>query len=148
MEMLLFVGVQASGKSTFFRERFFASHVRVNLDMLRTRYREKQFLETCIRIGQQFVVDNTNPTKADRQPYIDAAKAAKFRVIGYYFQSSVEDCKRRNQQRPAEQVIPLPGLLGTYSRLELPSREEGFDELFYVKLTDGGFSVEEWRSEV
>jgi predicted kinase len=148
MEMALFTGVQASGKSTFYRERFFATHMRINLDMLRTRHRERQFMETCLQTGQPFVVDNTNPTKAERQPYVQAAKMARFRVVGYYFQSIVEDCKRRNEERTAEQKVPLPGLLGTYVRLELPSQDEGFDELYYVRLIEGGFAVEGWRNEV
>lgn len=33
MEAVLFIGMQASGKSTFYRERFFSSHVRINLDI-------------------------------------------------------------------------------------------------------------------
>src|SRR6476660_6211221 len=41
VEMVLFIGIPATGKSSFYRERFFRSHVRVNLDMLRTRHREQ-----------------------------------------------------------------------------------------------------------
>ena len=148
MHVAIFIGVQASGKSSFYRERFFRTHVRVNLDMLRTRHRERQLFETCLRTGQPFVVDNTNPTKAERQIYIEAGRSAKFRVVGYYFQSVVADCKLRNEQRDDDQRIPLPGLLGTYAKLELPSRDEGFDELYYVKLLNGRFTVEEWRNEV
>lgn len=148
MQLVLFVGVQASGKSTFYRERFWDTHLRLNLDMLRTRHRERQLLQTCLRTGLPLVVDNTNPTKAERKVYIEAAKAAGFRVVGYYFQSNVEVCKRRNEGRAAGQRVPLPGLLGTYARLELPGRGEGFEELYYVKLVDGRFAVEEWCSEV
>jgi predicted kinase len=144
MEFVLFIGVQGSGKSTFYRERFFNTHVRVNLDMLRTRHREREFIEACLRTRQRFVLDNTNPTKEERQPYIAAAKGATFQVIGYYFQSNVEDCKRRNEQRTAEQRVPLSGVLATYCKLELPSRDEGFDKLFYVKLINDDFAVEEW----
>jgi predicted kinase len=148
MQMVLFIGVQASGKSTFFRERFFATHVRVNLDMLRTRHRERQFVETCLRTGQPLVVDNTNPTRAERRIYLEAAKAARFRVIGYYFRSTLDECKRRNLERSPELVVPLVGLLGTYARLELPRRDEGFCELYYVRQADGGFQVEEWSDEI
>ena len=148
MEAVIFIGMQASGKSTFYRERYFSSHVRISLDMLRTRHRETRLLEVCLDTKQPFVVDNTNPTKSDRQIYISSAKQAGFRVVGYYFQSSIEDCKRPNEQRAVEQQIPLPGLLGTFSKLELPRLDEGFDELFYVRITEDGFVVEEWRDEV
>lgn len=148
MEAILFIGVQASGKSTFYQERFFSTHLRINLDMLHTRHRERQFLDTCLRTSLPFVIDNTNPTKAERQVYIEAAKASRYRVVGYYFQSSLDDCKLRNDTRPSEHRVLLAGLLGTYARLELPSHDEGFDALYYVKTYDGSFTVEEWRHEV
>lgn len=149
MECVIFIGLQASGKSAFYRERFFRTHVRVNLDMLRTRHREKCLMEACLHMQQPFVVDNTNPTKEDRRKYIEAAQAAGFRVCGYYFRSEIEECKRRNEGRPVAEQVPLPGVLGTYSRLELPSRDEGFDELHYVRIGDDRqFVVEEWKDEV
>lgn len=149
MEAVIFIGAQASGKSTFYREHFFATHVRINLDMLRTRHREGRFLQTCIETQQRFVVDNTNPTRGDRVTYIRTAKAAGFRVVGYYFRSRAEDCKRRNAERPAEQQIPVVGILGTLGRLERPNRDEGFDALFYVSIDDANrFVVEEWKDEV
>jgi predicted kinase len=149
VEAVIFVGLQGAGKSTFYKERFFVTHLRVNLDMLKTRNREKRLLLTCVETSQPFVVDNTNPTRAERAVYIKAAKDAGFRVVGYYFQSRVEECKRRNDQRPAAQQVPLGGILGTAGRMELPSLGEGFDELYYVKIEEaGGFVVEEWKDEV
>jgi hypothetical protein len=149
VETVIFIGLQGAGKSTFYRERFFATHLRVNLDMLKTRHREKRFLMACVETGQRFVVDNTNPTRAEREVYIRAAKDAGFRVVGYYFQSRVEDCTRRNEQRPPAEQVPLRGLLGTAGRMELPSWEEGFDELYYVRIEGGGgFVVEGWQDEV
>jgi predicted kinase len=149
VEAVIFVGLQGSGKSSFFKERFFATHVRVNLDMLKTRHRERRLVLACVETGQPFVVDNTNPTRAERAVYVGAAMEAGFRVTGYYFRSRVEDCKRRNDQRPPEQRVPLKGILGTAGRMELPSRGEGFDELFYVWIdAAGGFVTEGWSDEV
>jgi predicted kinase len=149
VEAVIFIGLQGASKSTFYRERFFATHVRINLDMLKTRHREKRFLMTCLETRQPFVVDNTNATRAEREVYIQAAKDAGFRVVGYYFQSRVEDCRRRNEQRPAAQQVPLRAILGTAGRLELPSLEEGFDELNYVRIDErGAFGVEGWKDEV
>ena len=54
MEAILFIGIQASGKSTFFAERFFKTHVRINLDMLRTRHREELLVKACLEaVGQR-----------------------------------------------------------------------------------------------
>ena len=149
VEAVIFVGLQGAGKSTFYQGRFADTHVRVNLDMLKTRHRERRLLDVCIETRQPFVVDNTNPTRAERAVYVRPAKDAGFRVVGYYFRSRVEDCRRRNDERSPERRVPLVGLLGTAGRLELPTRDEGFDALFYVRIDDpGGFVVEEWADDV
>ncbi len=149
MEAIILIGVQATGKSTFFKERFADTHVRLNLDMLRTRHREKLILEACLKAGQSFVVDNTNPTVEDRERYIVPAKAAHFEVIGYYFESKISASLLRNQGRSGKERIPVPGIRRAYYRLQIPSPKEGFDKLYYVKIDPhGSFIVEEWRDEV
>src|SRR5947209_113736 len=139
MEAVIFVGVQASGKSSFFKERFFRTHVRISLDLLRTRHREAVFLGACLDTRQPFVVDKVNATRAQRSAYITAAKNAGFRVVGYYFCSSVEDCLRRNAARHPDERVPDKAILGTYKRLQIPTLEEGFDELLSIRLEDGHF---------
>lgn len=149
MEAIIFVGIQASGKSSFFREQFFDTHVRINLDMLKTRHREDLLLRACIEMRQPFVVDNTNPSIQSRQKYIQSARSAGFRVGGYYFQSRISDSIQRNSTRAGKAQIPVKAILGTSRRLETPSLSEGFDALYHVRIGDiGGFIVEEWLSEV
>ncbi|MFZ6030442.1 MAG: AAA family ATPase [Chloroflexota bacterium] len=86
MEVILFIGIQAVGKSTFYKEHFFTTHVRINLDMLKTRAREMALLQACLATQQPFVVDNTNVLKRERARYIELARQSGFRVVGYYFQ--------------------------------------------------------------
>jgi predicted kinase len=149
MEAVIFVGIQAVGKSTFYKERFFKTHVRLSLDMLKTRHRENILLKACIEAKQPFVVDNTNPTVEERAKYINAARAARFRVVGYYFKSNLDDAIRRNERRTGKERIPVKGILGAYKRLQLPSLGEGFDALFYVQATaSDGFVVQEWSNEI
>ncbi|HEV7591259.1 MAG TPA: AAA family ATPase [Longimicrobium sp.] len=142
-ETVVFCGVQAAGKSTFYRERFFETHVRISMDMLKTRRRESLLLEACLLARQPFVVDNTNPLAADRARYIHPARAAEFRVIGYFFRATTREAIARNRQRTDKAAIPVPGLLGTYKRLEEPRWAEGYDALFTVTLTAAGVYVVE-----
>src|SRR5436309_15387453 len=102
MEAVIFVGVQGSGKSTFYREHFFDTHVRINLDMLRTRHREQVLLAACLASKQPLVVDNTNPLPADRARYIGLAREAGFRGVAYFFETPLKDAIRRNNQRTGE----------------------------------------------
>jgi predicted kinase len=147
-EAVLFSGVPAAGKSSFYRERFFTTHVRVSLDLLKTRSRERQFLETCFATRQRFVVDNTNPSRADRSRYIELAKARNFTVTGYYFESNIDDCMKRNAARLGAECVPNIAIVIAANRLEVPSYDEGFDRLHYVRLAEGGFIVEEWRDGI
>ena len=83
MEAILLVGIQGSGKSTFYRDCFFDTHVRISLDLLRTRHREQRLLQFCLDTGQPFVVDKTNVTREERARYIAAARSARFAVSGW-----------------------------------------------------------------
>jgi hypothetical protein len=51
---------------------------------VKTRRREDILLRACIEAQQWFVVDNTNLTIVERAKYIQVAKSAQFKVIGYY----------------------------------------------------------------
>lgn len=141
LEAIIFIGIQASGKSTFYKQRFFNSHVRISLDLLNTRNKQNIFLETCFSTHSRFVVDNTNPTRREREIIITKAKENKYRVIGYYFNSSVEDALHRNNQRTGKEKIPKLGILGCYKRLELPQYAEGYDELYDVKVDRNEFII-------
>lgn len=148
MQAVIFIGLPGSGKSSFYKERFFSSHVRISVDLLKTRYRERRFMELCLATDQRFVIDNTNPARVDRAKYIEPAKASRFSVVGYYFQSKVEDCLRRNASRPEAERVPEVAIYSAAKKLELPSLSEGFEQLFYVRLENGQFVVEEWQDEV
>jgi predicted kinase len=142
MEAVILIGIQGAGKTTFYGERFFDTHVRISLDVLRTRPRERAFLETCLRTGQPFVIDNTNVRAAERVVYIEAAKRAGFRVIGYFLEATLGDALRRNAQRAGRAKIPAAGVGAALKRLEQPKLEEGFDELYLVTFDESrGFVV-------
>ena len=149
MEAVLYIGIQGSGKSSFYKERFFNTHVRINLDMLRTKHRQQVLLAACLEARQPFVIDNTNLTVEVRSQFIAAAKAAGFRVVGYYIRSHVKTSLLRNSHRSGTARVPDKALLGAYKRLQVPGLKEGFDALYYVRINEAGeFSAEEWSDEV
>jgi predicted kinase len=142
MEAVIFIGIQGSGKSSFFRERFFDTHVRINLDMLRTRRREELLVAACLEAGQPFVIDNTSTLPSDRARYVERARAAGFRTVAYFFESSLREAMQRNNLRTGKQKVPAPAVVAAYKRLVPPSADEGFDEIYTVKVVaEGAFVV-------
>ena len=149
MEMIIFVGCQGAGKSTFYRERFFNTHVRVNLDMLKTRHRERLLVIACLKMQQRFVVDNTNPTAEVRKRYFDLANGSNFKSIGYFFDASLDELLQRNSQREEKEIVPEIGVRGTFKKLERPTLAEGFDEIFHVRVLQARtFNVVRLKNEI
>lgn len=143
---VLFIGIPASGKSSFYKARFADTHVRLNQDMLRTPHRLRLLRDACLTAGASFVLDNTNVTRAGRAEHLAAARKAGFRVEGYFFQSRRTECLARNEGRVAPARVPDAAVRDMSARLELPAVDEGFDALYFVRLVeDGGFGVEEWK---
>ena len=136
-------GVQGSGKTTLYRDRFLDTHVRVSMDLLRTRHREAEFVRVCLETRQSFVVDNTNPTPADRRRYAEPARAAGFKVIGYLVEVDTGEALGRNAERAGKARVPISGVIGTARRFQRPTLEEGFDELWHATAApDGGWRIE------
>ncbi|MBF0548754.1 MAG: AAA family ATPase [Candidatus Riflebacteria bacterium] len=149
LEAIVFVGIPGSGKSVFFSQKFIDTHIRINLDMLKTRNREKILIEACFNAKQSFVVDNTNVKIADREKYILSAKKYGFSPVCYFFKSSLKDCLLRNAQRAMNKIIPEPGIISKFKNLELPSYKEDFEKIYCVSiLGNNQFKVEDWQDEI
>jgi predicted kinase len=145
VELVVFVGLQASGKSTFFRERFAESHQHVSKDLFpNNRYknrRQEHLLHAALSAGRSVVVDNTNPTPEDRRPLVRLGHEYGAKVLGYFFDASVSECLRRNEIREGKARVPDVAIYATAKKLVAPSIEEGFDELLCVRLNDSAFEV-------
>lgn len=152
MDVVVFVGLQASGKSSFYRSRFERTHAFVSKDLLKNNRnrerRQRDLVAAALERGESVVVDNTNPTAADRAPLVSIARVWTARAICYYFESKIEACRNRNARREGAARVPEVALRTTAKRLELPSYDEGFDEIYYVSIdADGAFVVEPWKEE-
>lgn len=143
-EMIIFIGIQASGKTTFYRERF-AKHAHISLDVLHTRNKERIAMEECFALGKNMVIDNTNPTTADRAGYIRKAKENGYHITGYFFQSRISDCVERNEKREGKAKVPRTAIAATSNKLEMPGYAEGFDKLYFVYMDNGRMIVEDWK---
>jgi len=141
MEMIVFVGIPASGKSSFYKARFFGTHMRISLDLFNTRNKEGGFMETAFSVHQRMVIDNTNVTRKDRSGYIQKALAMRYRIIGYYFVTGLQECMVRNAGREGKERVVDKGLIAKSRLLELPEYEEGFDELYSVSVNDDKFCI-------
>lgn len=142
MQLIIFTGVQASGKSTFYQQYFYHTHLRINLDMLKTRHRENIIFEAALASKTKIVIDNTNMSRSDRARYIQRAKEYGFEIVSYYFETDLDSTLQRNTQREGKANIPEKGVKATFYKLEIPNITEGFDTLFTVKLLENnGFSI-------
>ena len=140
MEAVILCGLQASGKTTLYRDRFLETHARIAMDLLRTRAREAAFLRTCLDTRMPFVVDNTNPTVAERARYVAPARQAGFKVVGYLVHVPFAVAQARNAAR--ERVVPMVGLGDVARRLVTPTPEEGFDEVWHATAGPDGWRIE------
>ncbi len=142
------MGIPASGKSSFYKTQLFQKYMRISLDLYKTRYRERQFLSLALSLNQWVAIDNTNVTREDRVTYITMAKEKGYSVAGYYFNSQLSQCLERNAQRKGKECISIAGIISKYKNLQLPQLDEGFNQLHYVVMENGSFTINDWKNEI
>lgn len=153
MELVVLVGLQASGKSTFFQTFFAGTHAHISKDRFRNNKnparRQTQLIQAALQMGHSVVVDNTNPTLEDRSSLIYLGRLYSAEIIGYYFKSQVPDCLQRNQQRLGKAQVPDVAIYATAKKLTTPALAEGFHQLFSVCVANNfTFAVQPWTDEV
>jgi len=143
---VVFVGLPASGKSTFYHQRFAATHTHISKDLwpgaANKNARQARELRAALAAGTSVVVDNTSPAVTDRAEVIAIAREFNARVVGYYFAATTRDAIGRNRGRTGKARVPEVAIFTTAKRMVVPTREEGFDELWQVAIQpDAGFDV-------
>jgi predicted kinase len=131
-EVVLLVGLQGCGKTTFYRERLAATHALVSKDAMprgahRKEDRQRRELAALLGEGLDVCVDNTQPSAAERAGVIAVAKEHGARVVGHWWPPDLPLSRRRNAARPAP--VPEVGLHAAAARWEDPTPDEGFDLL-------------------
>jgi predicted kinase len=127
LECVILVGLPGAGKSTLYRQRFESTHRRVE---------DRRLVDAALAAGASVVVDTTNPRRADRAALIASARSRGARVIGYYFEVTTRAAVARNAVRSGKDRVPNVAIFTVAKRLEPPTIDEGFDELYRVTIAE------------
>ena len=149
--MVILIGAQGSGKTTFCRERFAQTHLHISKDLLPRnadrRRRQRQLIHDALQARRSIVVDNTHASREDRAELIDQARGQGARVVGYYFDAPLADCLRRNALREGAARVPRVALVALHKRLQPPSLDEGYDALYVARMLESERTFEISRVE-
>jgi len=139
-DCVILIGLPGSGKTTFYRERLAATHELISKDLwpnARQRdSRQRRQLDAALTAGRSVVIDNTNLTIRDRSAIIGAAQHHHSRVIGYFFDVTTRAAVARNAVRTGKDKVPNVAIFTVAKRLEPPTPDEGFDELYRVTINE------------
>jgi predicted kinase len=136
-ELIIFTGLPAAGKSTYYREHFAGTHVHVSKDLMPKTRRSEALqqieIEAALAAGKPVVVDNTNPSPAVRAPLIALGRRHGARIVAYYFEIDVKTALVRNRLREGMARVPDVAIFATKKKLVPPAMKEGFDEVVVIQ---------------
>ncbi|MDH6223463.1 ATP-binding protein [Streptomyces sp. MJP52] len=146
-DVAVLVGLQASGKSTFYVRCLAHRYALVSKDLFPRRARGKQSRQMrqvaeALEAGLPVAVDNTNPGPQEWGPLIEAGHAHGATVTAYWFPPDLAGSLRRNAARADVARVPDVGVRATFRKLRRPTTADGFDAVLEVRLDGrGGFDV-------
>jgi bifunctional polynucleotide phosphatase/kinase len=135
-ELVVLVGSPASGKSTLSRRYFVPkAYERVNRDTLKTKEKCWKAAREALQEGKSVVVDNTNPSAADREVYVKMARAAGVKCRCLWLQTDRQLAGHLNTLREVThgvRRIPDVGFNMFKKNFQKPTAAEGFDAIVEV----------------
>ncbi|WVO17508.1 polynucleotide kinase 3'-phosphatase [Cryptococcus depauperatus] len=143
IEMVVFVGYPASGKSSFYKKHFAPlGYEHVNQDKLKSREKCLSKGEEFIKGGRSIVVDNTNRNRETRSHWVNLARKHNVPIRAFHFLCPPELAKHNNLYRayyrppdePVRTLLPAVAFSTFRSSFEEPNKEEGFDEVKAVNF--------------
>lgn len=145
ISLVIFIGLPGSGKSSFYRARFAATHRHLSKDnwpnARRREARLQRELRAALARNENVVLDNTHITRDSRALSLSLGREFEARITGYVFEPNLNECLARNAARPGKTRVPDVALFYMHHNWQEPLLEEGFDELFAVRLHNGDFEI-------
>ena len=160
LELLILVGIPASGKTTFYRRRLAGEYAHISLDNWRgksnVRAKEREAILSALAAAASdasmrgVAVDNTNTTPRTRQRYFETARqfadstGRAVALTAYFFDADLKGCLARNAHRPKDPppgegyFVPPAAIASFHARLERPTHAEGFARIVRVSIAEGG----------
>ncbi|KAJ3205062.1 hypothetical protein HDU82_005424 [Entophlyctis luteolus] len=158
IELVIFVGPPASGKTRFFKLHFLPhQYVHVNQDTLKDRKKCVAAARAALAAKSSVVIDNTNPTSAVRSEYIAVAKELGVsRIRAFVFNTPLEICEHNNMHRvevtkampyprARRERIPTMVFRKFFKDVEPPTANEGFIEIQRIEFSPEFADAEERR---
>jgi len=143
-EMIVLVGPPGSGKTTLSRS-IFSKYVHVNQDTLKTADKCQRVTTEALEGGKSVVIDNQNKDKSVRRIYIDIAKKKDIKVrsvcLNYpkplcFHLNAYRALKPRVKEEQHRIKVPAVTIHSFYKYLEMPKKNEGFEETIELTIDD------------
>lgn len=148
-KLIMLIGIQGSGKTTYSKElsKEYNAEV-VSTDKVRQTYPgivESEVFPTVYKLcaeklkeGNNVILDATHITPKVRKRTFDALDQyeVEYEKIAFYLDTPVEECIKRvdiRNKNPEELFIPLEVIESYGKNLIVPTKEEGFSEIYIIK---------------
>eukprot|EP01125_Pyxidicula_operculata_P014607 TRINITY_DN4884_c0_g1_i4.p2 TRINITY_DN4884_c0_g1~~TRINITY_DN4884_c0_g1_i4.p2 ORF type:complete len:279 (-),score=78.49 TRINITY_DN4884_c0_g1_i4:27-863(-) len=139
-EMIIMVGMPASGKSSFVKKYLLPKgYVHINRDKLKKKEKCLSLARQSISESKSVVIDNTNPDKSTRGEYIKIAKEYDLPVRCFVLSTPRKLADHLNAYRERitnGEVGRIPDIAYNMfqSKYEEPSEKEGFVDIMKVNF--------------
>jgi len=140
-EMVVMVGMPASGKSSFSKKYLVSQGYEwVNRDTLKTPEKCLKVAGTALENGKCVVIDNTNPDKASRAKYISLARKHNVPCRCFVMTTPRVLAEHLNAYRvtlSGGKTHLIPGVAYNVfeGKFEEPKTNEGFEEIMKINFT-------------
>ena len=136
--IIVLTGSPASGKTTITNRLKADGYEVISQDHLKTQAKCKKIATQLLKEGNNVVIDNTNPTTAQRKVWIDIASSLKItEIVSIHMTTPKQTTLHMNSYRniydntkdPLKNKVPDVAIHTYYKRLEPPLLAEGFSKL-------------------